>query len=293
MSQVESLKLQGIITPEEGDAILQDPSLLANITGSPQAQGAQMQALSKLQEIVGADGLTAADKANLAEVNAEADARSRGSREALAMGARERGVGGSGVDLVSQMIADQAGAGQRNQAGLDVAKMAQERALQAIMKSGELGGQIQGQQFGEQAQKAAAQDAINRFNTATKQQVQSDTVSARNTAQASNLANRQRIADTNVGLANQKAAADAAAKQTQFENQMKIAAGKTGQLSGLATGARENAAQKDAFTGQLIGTGGNLIANTNFSGLSNMFKKKKPGEEETQTTGGGTGNIYA
>jgi len=54
---------------------------------------------------------------------------------------------------------------------LDVSAQAQSRALQALMQGGQLGGQIRQQDFGEQSEKAQAQDAINRFNTANRQQV--------------------------------------------------------------------------------------------------------------------------
>ena len=274
--QVQQLELQGIITPEDAQTIMQDPSLMRQVVGSPEAKSAQMQALSGLQDIVAGQGMTAADKATLAEINSQQAAQERGSREALAMSARERGVGGSGVDLVNQMIAQQESAGRGSQAGLDVAKMAQERALRALTETGQLGGQIESQQFGEESAKAQAQDAINRFNAANKQNVELTNVASRNTAQAQNLAERQRIADTNVGLANEKARIDADARQKQFENALKIAAGKTGQLSNMATGARETAAGNQAFQGSMIGAGGQILSKADLSGL---FGKKKKEEE--------------
>ena len=272
--QIQQLQLQGIITPEEADTIMQDPTLMTQVLGSPQAKAAQMTALSQLQDIGAQGGMTTGDKATLAEINAANAAKERGSREALAMNARERGIGGSGIDMVNQLIQQQSQAGQENLQGLEVAKTAQQRALDAIAQSGQLGGQIESQQFGEEAAKAAAQDAINKFNAANKQNVGELNVAARNTAQAQNLAEKQRIADTNVALANQKAAADAATKQQNFENKLKIAAGKTGQLSNLATGARKTQAGNTAMQGSLIGAGGQILAQSNLFGA----KKKKEGE---------------
>jgi len=257
--QIQQLQLQGLITPEEADTIMQDPSLLAKITGSPEAKSAQMTALGQLQDIGAQGGMTVGDKATLAEINAANAAKQRGSREALAMNARERGVGGSGVDLVSQMINQQSSAGNENLQGLEVAKQAQQRALEAISQSGQLGGQIESQQFGEEATKAAAADAINKFNAANKQGVEMTNVAARNTAQGQNLAEKQRVSDVNVGLTNQKAAADAATKQQVFENKLKIASGKTGQLSNMAQGARETQAGNEAMSGALVGAGGQIL----------------------------------
>ena len=257
--QIQQLQLQGIITPEQADTIMQDPSLMSKVLGSPEAKAAQMQALGQLQDISTQGGMTTSDKATLAEINAANAAKERGSREALAMNARERGVGGSGVDLVSQLINQQSAAGNENLQGLEVAKTAQQRALDAIAQSGQLGGQIETQQFGEESAKAQAQDAINKFNAANKQGVEMTNVAARNTAQGQNLSEKQRISDENVALANKKAAADAATKQQVFENSLKIAAGKTGQLSNMAQGARETQAGNDAMSGALVGAGGQIL----------------------------------
>jgi hypothetical protein len=270
-SRVEFLTQQGIITPEMAQSIMQDPSLMEKVTGSPEAQSAQMQALSQLQGISTQGGMTTGDKATLAEINAANAAKERGSREALAMNARERGVGGSGIDMVSQMINQQSAAGNENLQGLEVAKTAQQRALDAIAQSGQLGGQIEGQKFGEQSAKASAQDAINKFNAANRQNVEMTNVGSRNTAQAANLAEKQRVADTNIAIGNKKAADDAAARQTQFQNRMQIAAGKTGQLQNMATGARDTAGKNLQFQGQMIGTAGNVLAN---AGDDETGKKK-------------------
>lgn len=260
--QVQQLQLQGIITPQQADAIMQDPSLMAEVIGSPEAKAAQMQALSQLQGISREGGMTAEDKANLAEIQGKNAAAERGSREAIAMNARERGISGSGIDMVNQMLNEQGSAGNQNLQGLEVAKQAQARALAAIQASGQLGGQIEGQQFGEESSKATAQDAINKFNAANKQNVGLTNVATNNAAQEANLREKQRISDTNVALANQKAQADAAAKQLAYENQLKKVAGKTGTLTASATGAEQNQANNLAFQGSMIGAGGQVIANT-------------------------------
>ena len=65
---------------------------------------------------------------------------------------------------MAQLMANQNAANQNNQSGLEVAGMAQNRALQAGQAAGQLGSQMEGQQYAQQAQRAAAQDAIAQFN---------------------------------------------------------------------------------------------------------------------------------
>jgi hypothetical protein len=56
-----------------------------------------------------------------------------------------------------------------NSAGMQAAGDANQRALQSIRDSGLMGQQMEQQQYGEAANAARAQDAINRFNASQRQ----------------------------------------------------------------------------------------------------------------------------
>jgi hypothetical protein len=222
--KLEQLVLQGQITPEQAQAALVERSRLEDISLDPRLREAQLASLAKLNEI-SEGGLTLRDKANLERIKAEQAAFERGQREAILQNAQARGVAGSGLELAQSMLTQQQGANRAAQQGLDVAALAQERALQAILQGGQLGGQIRGQDFEQQARVAQARDAIAQFNAQNQQQVNLANMQARQQAQMQNLAERQRIADANVMLRNQQEATNKALIQQDFENRYRKAGG--------------------------------------------------------------------
>ena len=125
-----------------------------------------------------------------------------------------QGQGGSGAQLIGELQNAQSGANQESTAGNQVGAMAAQNALQAIGQAGTLGGQIQNQQFGEQAQKAQAEDVINQFNTANQLGVQAANTNAQNQAQGANLQNSQNLQNANTQQANQELL-----RQNQAQNQ--------------------------------------------------------------------------
>jgi len=258
--QVQSLVQQGVLTPEDAQTVLANPSAYLNVDEDPTIRKAQLGSLSKLQGIVDSGGLDAQGKADVADIINSLNTANKGSREAIVENAAQRGVGGSGLELANRMSAGQEASTNASQQGLDAAALAEKRALEAIMNTGQLAGQIRGQDYTKASDKAAAMDAIDKFNTQNKQNVILTNTAARNSAQATNLGAKQRIADTNVAMANEKAKYDASLKQQDFENQAKIAAGKTGQLGGLAQTADKQKERDDAYWASLLGTGGTILA---------------------------------
>lgn len=244
--KIQLLVEQGVLSPEEAQAALVQQSEMSNITLDPNLKKAQMEALTALQDI-GSGGLTTADKANLSRIQNEENAAARGAREAIMSNMEARGMGGSGMSILAQLQNQQDAATRTSQRNLDVAGIAQQRALEALMQGGTLAGNIRGQDFGEQAQKAAAQDAIAKFNAQNQQQVNLANTAAKNQAEATNLANKQSISNQNASLQTAQNAQKATNRQQQFENELRK---KTGQ-SGVATtnaqiSGQNSAAQADA-----------------------------------------------
>lgn len=140
------------------------PSAMEGVTTDPAYKNAQMNALKRLQE-VGDKGYTVEEESAMNKIrrdNAQAD---RGRREAIMASRQARGVGGSGDELAAQMMSNQAANEGNSQEGLDVAANAQRRALAAMAQSGQMAGQMRGQEFGEKSDVARAKDAVNQFNT--------------------------------------------------------------------------------------------------------------------------------
>jgi hypothetical protein len=198
-----------------------------------------MDALAQLQDITASGGLNATDRSRLNQIANEENTKSRGAREAILQNAQQRGMGGSGLELMAQLQNQQESATRQSNRDTDVAGMAQERALQSLMQQGNMANQISNTSFGQQAQKAEAQDAISKFNAQNQQQVNLANTSARNNAQAVNTANAQAIANQNSNLRNQQAAQKAQLAQQQYENELR----KRQSQSGIATQNAANIGQ--------------------------------------------------
>lgn len=253
--QLQQLVQQGKITPEEAQTYLQGQSEMNNISLDPKFKNAQLDALSSLQNISDNNGITSADQSQLNQIQTQEDTKARGAREAILQNSQARGVSGSGLELLSQMQNAQDSATRSSQRGFDVAANAQNRALEALKSAGNLGGQLQTNEFNQQAKVADANDAINRFNTTNQQNQNNLNVTARNDAQKTNLANSQNIANSNVDLANKQQQYNKELEQKNFENQFKVNSATAGALNKTGANQQANQTQNDNVNRQLIGAG--------------------------------------
>ncbi len=258
--QLEKLVQQGIITPEEMQLYLQEDSGLNDISVDPRFKQAQVGALEQLQTIGNEGGLTAIDRAKLAEIDDAQNVEERGAREAIEQNARERGIGGSDFSLASKLISSQEAANRASRKGTDVAALAEQRALDAIQAAGAMGGQMDEQEFEQQAKVKAAQDAINQFNTANRQQTSNTNVTNRNVAQDKNLTERQRVADVNTTNTNTNRVRDSDLIQQKFQDEMAKANAAAGVYSNWGNAAQKVANDQYGSKMGLIGTGVNAGA---------------------------------
>lgn len=273
--QYEQLRSAGQLTPEMEAAFQQAASEMRNVSTDPRLKQQQMNALSSLEGIADAGGMTLVDKANLAGIQKEIGMQERGSREAIISGMARRGQSGSGVELAAMLQNQQGSADRAASQGLNVQATAQARALEAIMQGGQLGGQIRQQEFGEQSEKAQAQDAINRFNTQNSQQVAGANVNRRNSAQEVNLGNAQDILNKNVAIRNTNQDANVKARQTVYDNQMGLANARSGVLRDKANQANQRGQAETDFWGNIINTGARVGQAYVTGGASELANKKK------------------
>lgn len=240
---LEMLQSQGVLTPELEQEILSKPTKFEEVSTDPLLREAQMNALKSLQE-VGQAGLTAEDRAQVNQLRREVNREEQAKQAQILQSMAQRGAAGSGMELAARLSSAQASADRAAQESDRLAANALQRQLQAVAQSGQLGGSIRGQDFGEQAQKASAIDAINLFNTQTQQGVQTRNIGSKNEAQLRNLQEKQRISDTNVGLRNQQEQHNKALYQQRFQNEIAKAGGMSGSLQ----------AQSQAFANKAQGT---------------------------------------
>lgn len=232
---------QGVLTPEQAEAELLSSNAFNSITEDPSLEGAQKQALQSLQDVGNSGGLTAIDKARMNDITNTENTEAQGRLGALKANAAERGIGGSGLELASELQNEQSAADRAANSGTQVAADAQTRALQALIAAGQQAGSIRAQDYGEAQNKATAQNAIDAFNAQTLNATNQFNVNNANNAQAQNLNLKQSIADANTGTANQEKINNANANQTIFNDEGQIAAGKAGVLQNWANTAQDTA----------------------------------------------------
>lgn len=146
------------------DEMRQGDTAFSDVNVDPVAKAAQRRAYERLMEMGTQTGLSVEDRAALDEARAETSRQEQGQRAAILEGARARGMGGSGMELQAQLAAQQGAADRNAMAGTQAAAEARRRAMQALVAAGGQASQARGQDFGEQAAKAQARDAISRFN---------------------------------------------------------------------------------------------------------------------------------
>lgn len=256
----------GTLSPEEAVFKMQQDTQLAGITVPQVLLDAQRNALSSIQKIASEGGLTAIDKAQLNDIQTQQAARSAAEQGAIINDAQQRGVSGSGLEMAARLNSQQGAANAAATSGMTVAANAQARALQAIKDSASMASTQRDQDYAEQAKVAAAQDAINNYNTSFANQTSAANTAARNSAQATNLANTQAVSNSNANTANLEAAAKAAAAQQQWTNQFNQASQAANTTAGLATSAASN-----NNSSQQIANGLNATANSgNAAAIQNI-----------------------
>lgn len=223
---------QGILKPEQAEVILQDPSKFNDIATNPAYDTAELAALDHLTQVGSQGGLTATDRARMNDIQTDENQKERGAREALTQNSAERGMSNSGFDMLSKLINEQGSASRKSSRDMDVEANAEQRALDAMLKSGELASNLQNNDFNRQAEIAKANDAINNFNTTNKMKIGQYNTDVRNEAQKYNLGTKQDLANKNVDLTNKATTYNKSIPQQIFENAVNVAGKKSGILTG-------------------------------------------------------------
>jgi hypothetical protein len=134
------------------------------IAVDPRLRAARMSALEKLQQVGLEGGMDAESRAALAEGRHQAGQQEASARGAIMANAQSRGMMGSNMAAGAKLQAQQAGADRMSMAGTQAAADARRRALAALSESGQLAGSIERDEYGMQADRAGARDAMAEFN---------------------------------------------------------------------------------------------------------------------------------
>lgn len=214
---------------EEGFIGGPEDSALAGARSSEESRAAQSMALAQLQDVA-QGGLTEADRAMMALGRQQVGQQMRAARDADMQALQARGMGGSGAALASMLSAQQGGAMGAATADAQMQIAAQQRALAAMQQSGDLGTQMRGQSFNEEATRGSAIDDFNRWQTDYQR-------------------DRERM---NTDRRNQTHESRAGSRQQAYENRERMAALRTGQYSNTRDPSEVSDAANER-TGGLLG----------------------------------------
>lgn len=181
--------------PATFDAVMQQPSLLANFRRDEGTQQVLQETMDRLGEL-SVSGLSGADRGMFQEAQMQAAMQERASREAAVMDAQARSGQAGAQGFAASLLAGQAGANRMATDSREIARIAQQRALEAMAARANLGSGMLDRDFSQAQGIASAQDAVN----------------ARN-ANATDLASKSNTDAANAALNLQGTLADSAASR--------------------------------------------------------------------------------
>ena len=269
---VQNYVNQGILTPEQANAVKQDPNALNSIMTNPDLTNAQYTALGQLQNISNNGGISPAMQAQLASIQGSNSAQARGANEAAMQQAQERGMGNSGMNLLAQLTNNQNAATNNFNQGLGVAAQGQNNMLNALTQGSNLANTMQNNSFNQQAQQAAATNAINQFNANNAQNTNLVNTAATNAAQNTNLANANAAANASTTAQNQARAYNAQLPQTQFTDTMAVNNANANAAKNTASAQQSLGNAQNSSSGNLTNSIAGVLGNANTTGsLSNTI----------------------
>lgn len=222
------------------DTYLQQGTEYDNINVDPSVLYAQNRALDELINLSQAKGLDAIDQQALQEIVDTENRNLKGQQDSIMQNAMQRGVYGSGLEMAQRLQAAQSSANRMNDQDMNVMSQAQQRALEALSNYGNLASNMRNQSYNEQAQRAAAQDAINQYNVNNMKDTNKGNIDLQNQTSRANTDIYNKQQDSNVQSA-----------KDIYGNEERQVALKTGQYNANITNTKD---REDSLN-KLIGIG--------------------------------------
>ncbi len=259
---VERLEAVGIPTVEAQRIALQDPELvglleaeqlaeseMGNIAVDPRMREAQMSALEEMSGLA-RTGLGAEDRAAYNDLRRGAASAAQAQQATAIQNASASGTLDSGSNLMAQLNAGQQQANRMSSEGDRLAANASAARREALSQKANLATQLGAQDFSQKSQVAQSADAINRFNSQNRQDVNNQ-----------NLASRQTISNQANANRNNEQMHNKALLQQDYQNRI--------QKAGGVAQATQSLANNYAAQGQAAAQG---AANTNAAILNTATK---------------------
>jgi hypothetical protein len=258
----------GVLTPELEQDLGDVHSQLGKFKENQQNIQAQQDALAAFKQQA-RGGLSAEDRLALMDIRNQAAQSAESQRQQVQQTMQARGMGGSGAELVGQLMAGQQAANLQSRENLNVAAQAQQRALAALGQQASLAGQIRGQDLTAAQATLGSEDAMAKFNRENSLARQRSNVGALNSAQVANLQNRQNLMNSNTQMDNTELQRQNEAKRQNWSDTLQYRSALANARLGQASNYQ---AQADRTAGQWAGVGSGI--GSGFQAYNNYQQNK-------------------
>lgn len=250
--------VQGTVNPNQIQVATQAPSAYNNISLDPATRQAQLNALSAYQNIANTGGLDANAKLALQQTINAANEQSQGAQGAIQNAAQAMGQGGGDFALTQRAIASQGASNNAATQGMQAAAEAEANREAALNQMANIGGSVNASDYGQAANKAAAQNTINATNQAATNAANTGNVANQIQTGEFNTTNAQGVNAANTSAGQNQVYYNANLPQQQFNNELNKASGIAG-VSAQQANAAQNAQNAGlGFAGSLLGTAGTI-----------------------------------
>jgi hypothetical protein len=244
LPELQKYVQQGLLTPAQAQAVLNKQNAYDTTAVPTEGRNAQIAALNQLQDIANAKGMDATAQAQTQQTLNALNTNMQGQRGAILDSFAQRGVP---LSLASEAMQNQV-LGQDAQAAnanaLQANADAQMRALQALQGSANVGANVQSQDWNQANTKAAAQNAINQWNSQVANVANEANAARQQQANAYNTGVKQDVANQNVGNVNYRTQYNAGIPQQQFGNAMQKAGGQASAYQNIGNLANQQGQQQ-------------------------------------------------
>jgi len=197
----ELMRVIGTYEPEIAQRIQEETPELIQESASGQEKQYQKDVLSQLSSL-SQTGDDAISRAQREEAAFEADAATKRRRNEAVKQMTQRGLGGSGADILAQIQGGQDASVEQRRAALQAAANAQSRRYDALNQLGSMAGQVRGQNTNTESANKQIMNSFRQRTANARQNYEQAVAETRNDAQRYNLNVAQSVADANVGINN-------------------------------------------------------------------------------------------
>ena len=236
-----------------------EDSALEDIEIDPRLKDAQMQALEGLSEAA-ESGLTEEDMAQRRSLQREVNSNEQARQKSILSDMAQRGVGGSGPELIARLQSSQDSAQNAAEAGDRLAMDQAASRRSALQQIANASTGMRSQEYGEKSTAATARDQIAAFNAMNRQNTNSQNLNLRQ-GQEDQRSQQQQQMYSNLGNL----------QQQQFGNEMQKAGAYVNATQPIANMTAQNVSRSQGpggMIGTLVGAGIGAMSGTGAKGAS-------------------------